>query len=153
MQEHLSTFKRKPLLKGMLSDLLIAVLIVILSALLSTLLPAIGWVWHTADALLFYRVVDWLTIVLMSLLTCGGALWMAHKGERGAPLHGLLVGLFVTLIYCFSQLYFRAPAQALDTISHMLVVFLLIGAAGWLGGVWGSRRREKIWVAREYKEQ
>lgn len=133
--------KRKTLSKSLLSDLLTGVLIVILSAILSTLLPAVGWVWHTTDAQLFYRIVDWLTIVLTSLLTCGSALWIAHKRERGAPLHGLLVGLFVALIYFFSRLYFRSPAQALDT-SQVLVAFLLIGAAGWFGGVWGSLRRK-----------
>jgi putative membrane protein (TIGR04086 family) len=117
--------------------LLTGVLIVILVVILNTVLPVIGWVWHTTHRQLFYQIVDWITTVLALLLTGSGALWMARKVERGAALHGFLVGLVVALILFLLSLGFKFPAQV------VLVTFLLTVAAGWLGGVLGSRGREQ----------
>jgi len=116
--------------------LLTGVLIVILVVILNAVLPVIGWVWHTTDRQLFYQVVDWSTFVLQLVLTGGGAFWIARKVEREAPLHGFLVGLVVALIFFPLSLGFRNPALV------MLVSFVLTVAAGWLGGVLGSRGRE-----------
>lgn len=81
-------------------------------------------------------VVAWSTFVLQLVLTVGGAVWVARKVESGAPLHGFLIGLVVALIFFPLSLGFRYPALV------MLGGFVLTVAAGWLGGVLGSRGRE-----------
>ena len=113
--------------------LLTGVLIVILVVILNTVLPVIGWVWHTTDRQLFYQVVAWSTTVLALLLTVGGALWVARKVERAAPLHGFLVGLVAALILL--------PLGKASIDLAALIIFVLMVAAGWLGGVLGSRGR------------
>ena len=113
--------------------LLTSVLIVILVVILNTVLPVIGWVWHTTDRQLFYQVVAWSTTVLALLLTVGGALWVARKVERAAPLHGFLVGLVAALILL--------PLGKASIDLAALIIFVLMVAAGWLSGVLGSRGR------------
>ncbi len=86
--------------------------------------------------------------MLAILLTGGGAVWVARKRERQAPLHGLLVGLVAALLLFilnpdltnFLQGAFRGR---LDLLVRALLTFVLMGAAGWFGGILGSRRREK----------
>jgi hypothetical protein len=53
------------------------------------------------------------------------------------PVHGLLMGLVVALIFFLLSLGFRTPALV------VLGTFVLTVAAGWLGGVLGSRGRAK----------
>ena len=45
-----------------------------------------------------YQVTSWSTFILAILLTVVGAVWVALKSEREAPLHGLLVGLVAALM-------------------------------------------------------
>ena len=128
--------------------LLTGVLIVILVVILNTVLPVIGWVWHTTDRLLFYQVVTWSSLVLELLVIGGGALWVARKVERAAPLHGLLVGLVAALLLLFfspdvTNFFHGSYPGKLDLLVRALVSFVLRAAAGWLGGVLGSRGRKQ----------
>lgn len=129
--------------------LLTGVLIVILVLILNTVLPSIGFVWHTSDRQLFYQVVSWSTSILAILLTAGGAVWVAHKVEREAPLHGLLAGLVAALILFIispdlTNFLQGAYRGRLDLLVRALGTFFLMVAAGWLGGVLGSRVRRRI---------
>ena len=128
--------------------LLTDVLIVILVVILNTVLPVIGYVWHTTDRLLFYQVVTWSTSLLAILVTGGAAVWMARKVEREAPLHGFLLGLVAALILSFfspdvTNFLQGAYRGKLDLLGRALLTFSLLVAAGSLGGVLGSPRREK----------
>ncbi len=72
---------------------------------------------------------------LQLLLTVGGGVWIGRKVEKDAPLQGLLMGLIIALI--FLPFSFSSVLPALMTP----VGFVLTIAAGWLGGVLGSRGR------------
>ncbi len=130
--------------------LLTGVLIVILVLILNTvLLLLFSYIWGSpSQNEIVYQVTSWSTSILAILLTVDGAVWVARKAEREAPLHGLLVGLVAALI-----LFFCNPALTnflggayrgrLDLLVVALGTFVLTIAAGWLGGVLGSRWREK----------
>lgn len=81
------------------------------------------------------QFAPWCILILAILLTVGGAFRVARKVAKGADLHGLLVGLVVAIIVLIVGLAFSRP----DLVA--LVPFVLIVAAGWLGGVLGSRER------------
>jgi putative membrane protein (TIGR04086 family) len=66
-----------------------------------------------------------------------GALWAARRTASAAPLHGFLVGLLVALISLLLDLLF---IRAIEPAG--LGLYALMVAAGWLGGVVGSRRRQ-----------
>jgi len=119
--------------------LLTGVLVVILVVILNTVLLVLAThVWSQPDqAQIAMQVSAWSTYILLLLLTFGGAVWVARTVEREALLHGLLVGLVVGLILCFLSLGFGSP------VLRALVTFVLNMAAGFLGGVLGSRGREK----------
>ncbi|HEY6411203.1 MAG TPA: hypothetical protein VIY29_27405 [Ktedonobacteraceae bacterium] len=86
------------------------------------------------------QVYAWdIPTILVILLTIGGAAWVARKVEIGATLHGLLVGLVAAICILILGLAFGGGGGWLG----MLVIFVLTVAAGWLGGVLGSRGREK----------
>ena len=114
-----------------------SVLIVILVLIFNTVLvwPS-SLIWHQSDQRqLVYQVASWSTNIVALLLTVGGALWVARKAERAAPLHGFLVGLVAALILL------PLGKTTIDLVA--LVIFVLMIAAGWLGGVLGSRGWEK----------
>ena len=117
--------------------LLTGVLVVILVVILNTVLLVLAThVWSQPDqAQIAMQVSAWSTYILLLLLTFGGAVWVAHTVEREALLHGLLVGLVVGFILCFLSLGFGSP------VLRALVTFVLNMAAGFLGGVLGSRGR------------
>ena len=128
--------------------LLTDVLVIILVVILNTVLPVIGYVWHTTDRQLFYQVVTWSTSLLAILVTGGAAVWVARKVERAAPLHGFLLGLVAALILLFfspdvTNFFQGAYRGKLDLLVRALLTFFLLVAAGWLGGILGSRWREK----------
>ncbi len=86
--------------------LLTGVLVVILVVILNTVLLLLTTrVWGQPDqAQLTIQISSWITYILLLLLTFGGAVWVARKVEREAPLHGLLLGLVVALIlYSFRR--------------------------------------------------
>lgn len=119
--------------------LLTGVLIVILVVILNTVLLVLAThVWGQPDqAQIAIQVSSWSTYILLLLLTGSGAVWVAVKVKREAPLHGLLVGLVVGLILFLLSRGFGSPVLV------ALVTFVLNAAAGLLGGVLGSRGRER----------
>ena len=119
--------------------LLTGVLVVILVVILNTVLLLLTThVWGQPDqAQIAIQISSWITYILLLLLTFGGAVWVARKVEREAPLHGFLVGLVVALILLIISVGFGSP------LLMALLTFDLNLAAGWLGGVLGSRGRKK----------
>ena len=117
--------------------LLTGVLVVMLVVILNTVLLVLAThVWGQPDqAQIAIQVSSWSTYILLLLLTFGGAVWVARTVEREAVLHGLLMGVVVGLILCFLSLGFGSP------VLRALVTFVLIMAAGVLGGLLGSRER------------
>jgi len=132
-------------MKALFSDvhwgrvLLTGVLLVILDVILNTVLLLLAThMWSQPDqAQIAIQVSSWSSYILVILLTVGGAAWVARKVEREAPLHGFLVGLVVALILLIISVGFGSP------LLMALLTFDLNLAAGWLGGVLGSRGRKK----------
>ena len=132
-------------MKALFSDvhwgrvLLTGVLLVILDVILNTVLLLLAThIWSQRDqAQIAIQVSSWSSYILVILLTVGGAAWVARKVEREAPLHGLLVGLVVALILLILSVGFGS------SLLMALLTFDLNLAAGWLGGVLGSRGRKK----------
>ena len=126
-----------------LTGVLIVLLVIILNSVLFVLASHL---WGPpSQSELVYQVTYWSTAILGILLTIGGGIWIGRKVDREAPLHGLLVGLVAALI-----LFIGSPAITgvyrgrLDLLLVALGTFFLMVAAGWLGGVLGSRGREKL---------
>jgi putative membrane protein (TIGR04086 family) len=117
--------------------LLTGILVVILVVILNTVLLVLAThVWSQPDqAQLAIQVSSWSTYILLLLLTCGGAVWVARTVEREPLLHGFLMGLVVGLIICFLSLGSGSP------VLRALVTLVLNVAAGSLGGILGSRGR------------
>ena len=117
--------------------LLPAVLVVILVVILNTVLLVLAnHVWSQPDqAQIAIQVSSWSTYILLLLLTFAGAVWVAHTAETEPLLHGLFMGLVVGFILCFLSLFFGSP------ILRSLLTFVLNMAAGYLGGLLGSRGR------------
>ena len=127
----------------LLTDVLVIILVAILNTVL--LLLAIG-VWGLTE--IAYQVTSWSTSILAILLTVGAGVWVARKAEREAPLHGFLAGLIAALIFFIflpdvTNFFHGAYRGRLDLLVRAFFTFFLVVAAGWLGGVLGSRRREK----------
>src|SRR6266568_5057677 len=113
--------------------LLTGVLVVMLNTVLLVLATH---VWGQPDqAQIAIQVSSWSTYILLLLLTLGGAVWVARTVEREPLLHALLMGVVVGLILCLLSLGFGSP------VLRALVTFVLIMAAGFLGGLLGSRGR------------
>ena len=117
--------------------LLAGVLVVILVIILNTVLFVLAThIWSQPDqAQIVIQVSSWSTYILLLLLTFGGAVWIARTVEREPLLNGLLMGLIVGAILCLLSLGFGSP------ILRSLVTLVLNMAAGYLGGVLGSRGR------------
>jgi hypothetical protein len=79
-----------------------------------------------------------ITAFFVIVVTGYGALRVAHRVERAAVLHGLLVGLLVARISLLLDLLF---IRAIELVG--LGLYVLMVAAGLLAGVLGSRRREQ----------
>ena len=112
---------------------LVVILVVILNAVLFALATH---VWSQPDqAQIAIQVSSWSIYILLLLLTFGGAVWVARTVEREPLLHGLLLGVVVGFIICFLSLGFGSP------VLMALLTFVLNIAAGYLGGLLGSRGR------------
>jgi putative membrane protein (TIGR04086 family) len=72
------------------------------------------------------------------VVTGYGALWVARRVEREALLHGFLIGLVVALISLVLDVLF---IRAVELVG--LVLYVLMVAAGLLGGVLASGRWEQ----------
>jgi len=117
--------------------ILTGLLVVILVTIINGVLIQLGLlIWHQwPQQLTLVEVVTWSTFGLQLLLTVGGGVWIARKVERDAPLQGLLMGLVIALIFLLFSFSSVLPALMAP------VGFILTIAAGWLGGVLGSRER------------
>jgi putative membrane protein (TIGR04086 family) len=122
------------------TGVLVFILVTLLDAILSFL---IFLVWGQLDhGQIASQVAIWSTNFLAFLLTVAGGVWIARKIERepplhsSAPLHGLLVGLFVALASLLLSLVFSGSFGSFVVV---LVDVALFVVAGWLGGVLGSR--------------
>ena len=128
----------------LLTDVLVIILVVILN---KVLLLLASYVWGP-QTLMVLLVTSWSTSILAILLTVGAAVWVGRKVEREAPLHGFLLGLVAALIlFIFNppltDFLQGAYRGRLDLLVVALGTFFLMVAAGWSGGVLGSRGREK----------
>jgi hypothetical protein len=145
MKAHLShVMWGRVLLSGLLIAILAAVLNVVLLWLASTV-----WGQPSLAHPITYQVASWGTYILAILLTVGGAVWVARTVKSEAPLHGLLVGLVAALIFLFLNSSFTnflggAYRGNLDMLVMALGPFVLMVAAGWLGGILGDRGREQL---------
>ena len=131
----------------LLTSILTVILVIILNTVLLLLATQI-WGPPSQAHQIAYLVATWSTFVLQLVLTVVGAVWVAHKEESGAPLHGFLVGLVVALILfifnpALTNFLQGAYRGRLDLLVFVLGTFFLIVAAGWLGGVLGRRGRQK----------
>jgi len=116
-----------------LTSLLVVILVIIINTVLIRLALLI---WPQSYLQLnVVRFVSWSTFVLQFLLTVGGGVWIARNVERDAPLHGLLMGLVIALIFLPFSLSFIDPALVVP------LGFVLTIAAGWLGGILSRRGR------------
>jgi putative membrane protein (TIGR04086 family) len=122
--------------------LLIGVLLVVLIFILNLVLSSFFLAflnWGRLDPYISIQVFTLITNVLVVLLTVYCALRVARKVESAAPLHGLLVGLVAALILFLVGLIFSGGFDLMAIVPYVLMV-----AAGWLGGVLGRRRREPV---------
>jgi len=82
------------------------------------------------------QVSSLVTTFLVIVVTGFGALMVARRSGREALLHGFLVGLVIALLSLLLDLLFH---RALEMAG--LVLYILMVAAGALGGVLGSGRQ------------
>jgi putative membrane protein (TIGR04086 family) len=123
----------------LLTGVLVDILIIILNLVLVFLIFLVwGQPYQSQIAQFAFQVGVGSASILAILWTVGGGVWVARKVESEAPLHGLLVGLVAALILILPG---SVSNRRLDLVT--LVTFVLMVAAGWLGGVLGSRGREK----------
>jgi putative membrane protein (TIGR04086 family) len=120
---------------GVLVDILIVILNTVLAFLIFLVLG------HLDQGQTASQVANWSGTIVALLLTAYGAERVASKVESGAILHGFLTGLVAALIFFLLGLVFLAFGARFDLLA--LVYFVLMVAAGWLGGILGSRGREK----------
>lgn len=76
------------------------------------------------------QYAPWVGSISVILLTFLGAIWMARRVGDAIPLHGIILGLLVSLI-----------SIIFDEVSlNTLLTAVLTIAAGWLGSQSGTRR-------------
>jgi putative membrane protein (TIGR04086 family) len=121
------------LLISVLLDVLIFILNLVLSFFFFAFLN-----WDRLNPHISIQVFSLITTVLVVLLTAYCALRVARKVESAAPLHGFLVGLVAALILFLVGLIFTGGFDLVAIIPYVLMV-----AAGWIGGVLGNRGREQ----------
>ena len=124
----------------LLTGIVVVILIVVLNTV-SLLLATYMWN-QPNQAQIAIQVSSWSTYILLMLLTFGGAVWVARKVEREAPLHGFLVGLVAALILFIinpdvTNFFQGAFRGRLDLLVFVVGTFFLTIAAGWLGGFLG----------------
>jgi putative membrane protein (TIGR04086 family) len=116
------------------TSILIYILTFIFGVGLSLLLPAVlNWVHMDPQSAV--QAISLIGALLVIVVTGYGAWWAARKVEYAALLQGLLVGVVVALI---SFLLDVAFSMRIDPVG--LAFYALMVAAGWLGGILGSRR-------------
>ena len=106
-------------------------------ALSFPLLAFLDWSHLNSDSA--FQVSSLISGLLVIGVTEYGALWVARRVERAALLHGILVGLVVALLSFLLDVLFSKRIELIGVLLYLLMV-----AAGLLGGVLGSRRREQL---------
>lgn len=94
--------------------------------------------WSHLDSQSAFLASSLISALLVIVVTGYGALRVARRVESAALLHGFLVGLVVALISLLLDVLF---IRAIELVG--LGLYVLMVAAGLLGGVLGSRRREQ----------
>jgi putative membrane protein (TIGR04086 family) len=94
--------------------------------------------WGGLDSHSAFLASSLFSAFLVMVVTGYGALRVARRVESAALVHGLLVGLLVALISLLLDLLF---IRAIELVG--LGLYVLMVAAGLLGGVLGSQRREQ----------
>jgi putative membrane protein (TIGR04086 family) len=118
-----------------------AVLVYIVTLILGLALsfPLLAFLnWSRLDSQSAFQVSSVITAFFVIVVTGYGAWRVARRVEGAAVLHGLLVGLLVALISLLLDLLFIRAIELLG-----LGLYILMVAAGLLGGVLGRRRREQ----------
>jgi putative membrane protein (TIGR04086 family) len=100
----------------------------------SLLLPAF-LNWDHTDPKTTLQVFSVCAALLVIGVTGVGSWWIANKVEHQAVLHGLLVGVVVAILSFLLDLVFSREVRLMG-----LLLYILMVAAGFLGGVLGSRR-------------
>ena len=116
------------------TSVLVYILTFILGLGLSLFVPAV-LNWGHLDPQSAFQAVSLISTLLVIVVTGYGALWVARQVERAAPLQGFLVGLVVALISFLLDLGFSGKIDPVGVVLYVLMV-----AAGWLGGMLGRRR-------------
>lgn len=119
--------------------LVMAVLIYIVTFILGLGLSLLWQAFLGGDHVEPHRAIQTISLIssiLVMVVTGYGAWLAARKIKRAAPLHGFLIGLVVALISLILDVVFSG---ALTLVGLLLYVLMI--AAGWLGGVLGRRRR------------
>jgi putative membrane protein (TIGR04086 family) len=96
--------------------------------------------WSRLDSQSAFQASSLISAFLVFVVTGYGAVWVARRVESAALLHGLLVGLLVALISLVLDVLFIRAIELLR-----LGLYVLMVAAGLLGGIVGSRRRQQSW--------
>lgn len=79
------------------------------------------------------QYVPWLGMISLILFTFLGALWLASFVRSGLQLHGLLLGILVSLV----SILFDLGSLGINT----LITSMLVIAGGWLGGRLALKRQ------------
>jgi putative membrane protein (TIGR04086 family) len=118
-----------------------AVLVYIVTFILGLALsvPLLAFLsWSHMDSQSAFQASSLITALFVIIVTGCGALWVARRVESAALVHGFLVGLVVALISLLLDLLFIRAIELLG-----LGLYVLMVAAGLLGGVLGRRRPEQ----------
>jgi putative membrane protein (TIGR04086 family) len=118
-----------------------AVLVYILTFILGLALsfPLLAFLnWRRLDPQSAFLASSLISAFFVFVVTGYGALWVARRVAGAALVHGLLVGLLVALISLLLDLLF---IRAIELVG--LGLYVLMVAAGLLGGFLGRRRREQ----------
>ncbi len=133
----------------LLTGLLVSILALILNTVLLVAANSLGSQHNEIAG----QVASWSTAILASLLVGISATRMAHEVERQAPLHGLLVGMVAALILFIFNPNVTNYIQGVHHGSIALLLmalgtFVLMVAAGWLGGTLGSPGHKRLVLGR-----
>jgi putative membrane protein (TIGR04086 family) len=118
-----------------------AVLVYIVTFILGLALsvPLLAFLnWARLDSQSAFQASSVISAFFVFVVTGYGALRVARRVERDALLHGFLVGLLVALISLLLDVLF---IRAIELVGMGLYVLMV--AAGLLGGVLGRRGREQ----------
>jgi putative membrane protein (TIGR04086 family) len=118
-----------------------AVLVYIMTFILGLALsfPLLAFLnWSRLDPQSAFLASSLISAFFVIVVTGYGALRVARRVEGTTLLHGFLVGLLVALISLLLDVLF---IRAIELVG--LGLYVLMVAAGLLGGVLGSRRREQ----------